>query len=137
MENLNYTQQKTCFCFFWLTFPDLQCSAANLVASRTQSTSIPSTCETKGNGGIKVQPRRLHRCRGTIQHFRCVCSIIHEHQTAGWMLTPATARTGSASSCSSLGSDRPAAAHGRDALQLLARTSAITHRTDNTTRVSL
>lgn len=74
---------------------------------------------------------------GTTQHFSCVCSIIQEHQTAGWMLTPATARRGSASSCYSLGSDRPAAAHGRDALQLLARTSAITHWTDNTTRVSL
>lgn len=31
--------------------------------------------------------------RGTIQLFWFVCSIIHEHQTAGWMLTPATART--------------------------------------------
>lgn len=31
------------------------------------------------------------------------------------MLTPATARTGSASSCSSLGSDTPAAAHGSGA----------------------
>lgn len=44
------------------------------------------------------------------------------------MLTPATARTGSASSCYSLGSYRPAAAHGRDALQLLPKTSAATYR---------
>lgn len=40
------------------------------------------------------------------------------------MLTPATARTGSASSCYSLGSRGPAAAHGGDALQLLPQTSA-------------
>lgn len=66
--------------------------------------------------------------RGTIQLFWFVCSIIHEHQTAGWMLTPATARTGSASSCYSLGSYRPAAAHGRDTLQPLPKTSAITRR---------
>lgn len=63
--------------------------------------------------------------RGLIQ---LVCSIIHEHQTAGWMLTPATARTGLASSCYSLGSYRPAAAHSRDALQLLPKTSAIASR---------
>lgn len=44
------------------------------------------------------------------------------------MLTPATARTGSASSCSSLGSYRPAAAHGGDALQLLPQTSALASR---------
>lgn len=43
------------------------------------------------------------------------------------MLTPATARTGCAFSCCSLGSSRPAAAHGRDTLQLLPQTSAVTH----------
>lgn len=44
------------------------------------------------------------------------------------MFTPVTARTGSASSCYSLGSYRPAAAHGRDALQLLPKTSAMASR---------
>lgn len=59
------------------TFPDRQCSAANLVASRTQSTSIPSTCETKGNGGLKAA-----HTRSNIERRRRLSRA--EEQSSSW-----------------------------------------------------
>lgn len=81
-----------------LTFPVLQWSAANFVASRTHRTSIPSTYDRMSwvkKGGEKqfnIKPAPHVHAKHELMGVAFVSSIIHEHQTAGWMLTPATAR---------------------------------------------
>lgn len=62
---------------FTLTFPDLQCSAANFAASRTHSTSIPSTYEAKTNG-------ENQQCSKTLA-FSCHESTVQQRTTPAFL----------------------------------------------------